>query len=96
MIKAGRIMRGAILSRSPQMIADRKHHLRVYRCCMVGCEMVDWLMKHSAVVHSRTQAVCMWQVLLEEGIIIHGRFLALSDVVRQFMRFTDERFGSDR
>jgi Rap guanine nucleotide exchange factor 4 len=39
---------------------------------MVGTEMVDWVLQHSGLVHSRTQAVGMWQALVEEGIVVHG------------------------
>ena len=55
------------------MIRDRKFHLRTYRRCMVGTEMVDWLLQQSSLVHSRTQAVGMWQALVEEGVIVHGK-----------------------
>uniref|UniRef100_A0A663MGV1 Rap guanine nucleotide exchange factor 4 n=1 Tax=Athene cunicularia TaxID=194338 RepID=A0A663MGV1_ATHCN len=34
-------------------------------------ELVDWMMQQSPCVHSRTQAVGMWQVLLEEGVLNH-------------------------
>lgn len=78
MIKAGRILRSMINARSPQMIADRKLGLRIYRCCMVGSDMVDWLMKNSTIVCSRMQAVCMWQVLLEEGVLMHGKFFYIN------------------
>ena len=54
------------------MIRDRKYHLRTYRRCMVGTEMVDWMLSHKSV-HSRNQAVGMWQALLEEGVIVHGK-----------------------
>ena len=55
------------------MIRDRKFHLRTYRRCMVGTEMVDWLMQQCSLVHSRNQAVGMWQALVEEGVIVHGK-----------------------
>ncbi|MGH0120375.1 UNVERIFIED_CONTAM: hypothetical protein FKN15_039178, partial [Acipenser sinensis] len=41
------------------------------RQCCVGTELVDWIMQQSPCVHSRTQAVGMWQVLLEEGVLNH-------------------------
>ncbi|EMP35105.1 Rap guanine nucleotide exchange factor 4 [Chelonia mydas] len=53
------------------MIRDRKYHLKTYRQCCVGTELVDWMMQQSPCVHSRTQAVGMWQVLLEEGVLNH-------------------------
>uniref|UniRef100_A0A8C8SLD3 Rap guanine nucleotide exchange factor 4 n=1 Tax=Pelusios castaneus TaxID=367368 RepID=A0A8C8SLD3_9SAUR len=36
-----------------------------------GYKLVDWMMQQSPCVHSRTQAVGMWQVLLEEGVLNH-------------------------
>uniref|UniRef100_A0A8C5MQC9 Rap guanine nucleotide exchange factor 4 n=1 Tax=Leptobrachium leishanense TaxID=445787 RepID=A0A8C5MQC9_9ANUR len=70
-LRAGKILRNAILSRSPHMIRDRKYHLKTYRQCCVGTELVDWLMQQNSCVHSRSQAVGMWQVLLEEGVLNH-------------------------
>ncbi|ESO82181.1 hypothetical protein LOTGIDRAFT_135052, partial [Lottia gigantea] len=69
--RAGRILRTMLLCRAPHMIRDRKLHLRTYRRCLVGSEMVDWLMQQSTLVHQRNQAVGMWQALLEEGVIVH-------------------------
>ena len=70
---AGQVLRTVILARAPHMIRDRKYHLRTYRRCMVGSEMVDWLLQQSTLVHSRNQAVGIWQALCEEGIIVHGK-----------------------
>ncbi|KAJ8282432.1 hypothetical protein COCON_G00049510 [Conger conger] len=70
-LRAGKVLRNAILSRAPHMIRDRKYHLKTYRQCCVGTELVDWQMQQSPCVHSRTQAVGMWQVLLEEGVLNH-------------------------
>uniref|UniRef100_A0A8C8SIQ0 Rap guanine nucleotide exchange factor 4 n=1 Tax=Pelusios castaneus TaxID=367368 RepID=A0A8C8SIQ0_9SAUR len=70
-LRAGKILRNAVLSRAPHMIRDRKYHLKTYRQCCVGTELVDWMMQQSPCVHSRTQAVGMWQVLLEEGVLNH-------------------------
>jgi Rap guanine nucleotide exchange factor 4 len=54
------------------MIRDRKYHLKMHKSCLVGSEMVDWLIHLSPLVHSRSLAVGMWQALLEEGTIEHG------------------------
>ncbi|XP_048835594.1 rap guanine nucleotide exchange factor 4 isoform X1 [Brienomyrus brachyistius] len=70
-LRAGKVLRHAILSRAAHMIRDRKYHLKTYRQCCVGTEMVDWLTQQSPCIHSRTQAVGMWQVLLEEGVLNH-------------------------
>uniref|UniRef100_A0A8C8E3G3 Rap guanine nucleotide exchange factor 4a n=1 Tax=Oryzias sinensis TaxID=183150 RepID=A0A8C8E3G3_9TELE len=80
-LHAGKILRNAILSKAPHMIRDRKFHLKTYRQCCVGTELVDWLMQQSSCVHSRLQAVGMWQVLLEEGVLNH---------VEQEMDFQDK------
>lgn len=45
----------------------------------MGTELVDWLMQHTSCVHSRVQAVGMWQVLLEEGVLNHGECVILID-----------------
>uniref|UniRef100_A0A3Q3G9T8 Rap guanine nucleotide exchange factor 4a n=1 Tax=Kryptolebias marmoratus TaxID=37003 RepID=A0A3Q3G9T8_KRYMA len=70
-LRAGKTLRYAILSSAPHMIRDRKYHLKTYRQCCVGTELVDWQMQQSSCVHSRIQAVGMWQVLLEEGVLNH-------------------------
>ncbi|XP_052240015.1 rap guanine nucleotide exchange factor 4-like isoform X2 [Dreissena polymorpha] len=71
LVHAGHVLRTVLLTRAPHMIRDRKFHLRTYRRCMVGTEMVDWVLQHSGLVHSRTQAVGMWQALVEEGVVVH-------------------------
>uniref|UniRef100_A0ABI7ZZC9 Rap guanine nucleotide exchange factor 4 n=2 Tax=Felinae TaxID=338152 RepID=A0ABI7ZZC9_FELCA len=53
------------------MIRDRKYHLKTYRQCCVGTELVDWMLQQTPCVHSRTQAVGMWQVLVEDGVLNH-------------------------
>uniref|UniRef100_A0A8C1SL78 Rap guanine nucleotide exchange factor (GEF) 4 n=1 Tax=Cyprinus carpio TaxID=7962 RepID=A0A8C1SL78_CYPCA len=70
-LRASKVLRNTILSRAPHIIRDRKYHLKTYRQCCMGTELVDWLMQHTSCVHSRVQAVGMWQVLLEEGVLNH-------------------------
>ncbi|XP_035391959.1 rap guanine nucleotide exchange factor 4 isoform X3 [Electrophorus electricus] len=87
---AGKVLRNAILSRAPHMIRDRKYHLNTYRRCCVGTELVDWQMQHGSCVHSRVQAVGMWQVLLEEGVLNHvDQELSFQDKYL-FYRFVDD------
>ncbi|XP_062908230.1 rap guanine nucleotide exchange factor 4 isoform X2 [Mobula hypostoma] len=71
-LRAGKILRNAILAQAPHMIRDRKYHLKTYKQCCVGTELVDWMIQQTACVHSRAQAVGMWQVLLEEGVLNHA------------------------
>uniref|UniRef100_A0A4W3IRH4 Rap guanine nucleotide exchange factor 4 n=1 Tax=Callorhinchus milii TaxID=7868 RepID=A0A4W3IRH4_CALMI len=70
-LRAGKILRNAIVTQAPHMIRDRKYHLKTYKQCCVGTELVDWMMQQSTCVHSRSQAVGMWQALLEEGVVNH-------------------------
>ncbi|KAL3832511.1 hypothetical protein ACJMK2_024146 [Sinanodonta woodiana] len=71
LVRAGHVLRTVLLTRAPHMIRDRKFHLRTYRRCMVGTEMVDWLLQQCSLAHSRNQAIGMWQALVEEGIVVH-------------------------
>ena len=43
--RAGRVLRTVLLSRAPHMIRDRRYRLRTYRRCLVGAELVDWLVQ---------------------------------------------------
>lgn len=43
------------------------------RQCCSGRELVDWLLKQNECMQSRSQAVGMWQVLVDEGILVHGK-----------------------
>uniref|UniRef100_A0A673MGI3 Rap guanine nucleotide exchange factor 4-like n=1 Tax=Sinocyclocheilus rhinocerous TaxID=307959 RepID=A0A673MGI3_9TELE len=62
----------------------------VCRQCCMGMELVDWLMQHTSCVHSRVQAVGMWQVLLEEGVLNHvDQELSFQDKYL-FYRFLDD------
>ena len=56
----------------PPMIRDRRYHLRMYPCCFIGRDVVDWLMKNSDA-NSRAGAVQCMDILLENGVIHHGR-----------------------
>ncbi|KAF7661511.1 hypothetical protein LDENG_00258910, partial [Lucifuga dentata] len=88
--RSGKILRNAILSRVPHMIRDRKYHLKTYRQCCVGTELVDWLVQQSACVHTRSHAVGMWQALLEEGVLNHvDQELGFQDKYL-FYRFLDD------
>ncbi|XP_076000723.1 rap guanine nucleotide exchange factor 4-like isoform X1 [Genypterus blacodes] len=88
--RAGKVLRNVILSRAPHMIRDRKYHLKTYRQCCVGTELVDWLVQQSACVHTRSHAVGMWQSLLEEGVLNHvDQELGFQDKYL-FYRFLDD------
>uniref|UniRef100_A0A8D3AVJ2 Rap guanine nucleotide exchange factor 4 n=1 Tax=Scophthalmus maximus TaxID=52904 RepID=A0A8D3AVJ2_SCOMX len=94
-LRAGKILRNAILSRAPHMIRDRKYHLKTYRLCCVGTELVDWQMQQSSCIHSRIQAVGMWQVLLEEGVLNHvDQELSFQDKYLFYRFLDDEQEGA--
>ncbi|KAK2851819.1 hypothetical protein Q5P01_008095 [Channa striata] len=93
-VKAARSVYSVMMERNPGLIRDRKHHLKTYRQCCSGKELVDWLMKQNECLQSRSQAVGMWQVLVDEGILVHVKHeLNFHDKDTQFFRFKDSEFG---
>ncbi|XP_041712455.1 rap guanine nucleotide exchange factor 3-like isoform X1 [Coregonus clupeaformis] len=93
-LKAARVVYSVLIERNPGLIRDRKHHLKTFRQCCSGKELVDWLMKLNECFQSRSQAVGMWQVLVDEGIIVHVKQeLNFHDKDTQFYRFLDSEFG---
>ncbi|XP_035499727.2 rap guanine nucleotide exchange factor 3 isoform X4 [Scophthalmus maximus] len=63
------------------------------QCCS-GKELADWLMKQNECLQSRSQAVGMWQVLVDEGILVHVKHeVNFHDKDTQFYRFRDCEFG---
>ncbi|XP_068600279.1 rap guanine nucleotide exchange factor 3 [Brachionichthys hirsutus] len=89
-VKAARSLCGAMMDRKPGLIRDRKHHLKTYRQCCPGKELVDWLMALNECLQSRSQAVGMWQVLVDEGVLVHVKQeLNFHDKDTQFYRVQD-------
>ncbi|XP_063064618.1 rap guanine nucleotide exchange factor 3 isoform X2 [Engraulis encrasicolus] len=92
-LKAARGLHGALIERNPGLIRDRKHHLRTHRLCCSGKELVDWLIKLNEGTQSRSQAVGVWQVLVDEGILVHVKQeLNFLDKDTHFYRFIDMEF----
>nr|CAD7395729.1 unnamed protein product [Timema cristinae] len=72
MSRAGWTLRVLLLvCDSGAALRDHKSSGRVHRRCATGVELVDWLLAASSSVHSRQQAVGMWQALIEEGVLTH-------------------------
>ena len=69
----GKVLKTLILFSAPSLIRDRKLGSRHYRHCLVGTEMIDWLLQQSPEVHSRAQAIAMWQVLVDDSILVPGK-----------------------
>lgn len=55
-----------------------------HRQCCSGKELVDWLMKQNECMQSRSQAVGMWQVLVDEGILVHGKNFIYALIMETF------------
>uniref|UniRef100_A0A8C2Q4Y5 Rap guanine nucleotide exchange factor 3-like n=1 Tax=Cyprinus carpio TaxID=7962 RepID=A0A8C2Q4Y5_CYPCA len=92
-LKAARVVYSTLMERNPGLIRDRKHHLKTYRQCCSGKELVDWLMKLNDCFQSRSQAVGMWQVLVDEAILSHVKQeLNFHDKDTQFYRFMEAEF----
>ncbi|XP_043969658.1 rap guanine nucleotide exchange factor 3 isoform X2 [Gambusia affinis] len=93
-VKAARSVYSVMTEKNPGLIRDRKHHLKTHRHCCSGKELVDWLMKQNECLQSRSQAVGMWQVLVDEGILVHVKQdLNFLDKDTQFYRFQNSEFG---
>lgn len=55
----------------PGMVKDRRYHLKSYANCVVGHELVSWLVERKEV-EARKEAVVIMQKLLDNGVIHHG------------------------
>jgi Rap guanine nucleotide exchange factor 4 len=71
--KIGMSLRTLLLSGPTGCLKDRKVSGKLIKKCALGSELVDFLVNLSPVVHSRIQATGMWQALLEENVISHGK-----------------------
>ncbi|XP_068123408.1 rap guanine nucleotide exchange factor 3 isoform X2 [Hyperolius riggenbachi] len=86
--RASKVLQSCLLNMSPNLMRDRKHHFRSHRQCCSGKELVDWLIGISSTPQSRSQAVGIWQVLLDEGALVHVRQEPnFQDRDSQFYRF---------
>ncbi|XP_050402254.1 DEP domain-containing mTOR-interacting protein isoform X2 [Patella vulgata] len=79
------------------LIGNRKYHLRTYKSCFVGQEVVDWLLK-SRHIHSREAAVTAMRTLQENHIIHHVCDDHLFKDEKLFYRFRrdDNTYSIDR
>ena len=73
----GKVLKTLLLFSSMGLLRDRKLGSRLYRHCLVGTEMIDWLLQQSPDVHSRAQAAAMWQVLLDDGVLLSGKTISI-------------------
>ncbi|EYC32387.1 hypothetical protein Y032_0003g1544 [Ancylostoma ceylanicum] len=76
-LEVGSHLKHAMYTQAPHLIRERIIHKVPYADCMIGSEMVDWLLDlsvstgaHSPAL-SRFQISGMWQTLLEHNVICH-------------------------
>uniref|UniRef100_A0A8C7AR70 Rap guanine nucleotide exchange factor 3 n=1 Tax=Neovison vison TaxID=452646 RepID=A0A8C7AR70_NEOVI len=87
-LRAGKQLHRHLLATCPTLIRDRKYHLRLYRQCCSGRELVDGILALGLGVQSRSQAVGICQVLLDEGALYHVKHdWTFQDRDTQFYRF---------
>ncbi|XP_008114635.2 rap guanine nucleotide exchange factor 3 isoform X1 [Anolis carolinensis] len=86
--KAGRLLGAHLVTTYPDLIRDHKYHLRLYRQCCSGKELVDALLRAGLSVQTRSQALGLCQVLMDEGVLSHVRQESyFQDRDAQFFRF---------
>jgi Domain found in Dishevelled, Egl-10, and Pleckstrin (DEP). len=76
MARAGWVLRTLLLNDESGTLRDRKTSggRTIARRCASGSELVDWLMSLApSLAVSRQITTGMWQALLEEGVIYHGK-----------------------
>ena len=57
---------------APNLVKERRYHLRTYTCCFVANETLDWLIQENEVP-SRQAGIFLMNVLQQNRIIHHGK-----------------------
>ena len=70
-LAVGEDLRQTLHDHFPGMVKDRRYHLKTYANCVVGHELVSWLVERKEV-ETRKEAVSIMQKLLDNGVIHHG------------------------
>ena len=58
--------------------SDHRVNLHTYKDCCSGYRLVEWTLNQSTSPRPRPQVIQMWQALLSEGILKHGKILSFS------------------
>ena len=58
---------------TPPLISDHRVNLHTYRNCCSGRRLVEWTINQSSTYRPRPQVIQMWQALVSEGILKHGK-----------------------
>ncbi|OCT74082.1 hypothetical protein XELAEV_18033044mg [Xenopus laevis] len=91
---AGRALRNAVRSQTPELIRDRMYLTCICRKSCVGSELVDWLLQHCPFVQCRYTAASIWQILLKLGILLSvDKQLCFQDAY-VFYQFSSEECGN--
>ena len=70
---AGATLAQLIREHFPDLISDQRVNMYTYRNCCSGRRLVDWVISQSGTTRSRSLVVGMWQALLTEGVLQHGK-----------------------
>lgn len=70
-LAVGEELRQILHDNVPVMVKDRRYHLKTYPNCIVGHEVVSWMVDRKEV-ETRKEAVAIMQKLLDNGVIHHG------------------------
>ena len=71
LVLASEYLRLRLHCEQPPLIKDRRYHARMYQKCLVGRELVDWLIEHLEASNRNTAITCM-RALQDLGLIHHG------------------------
>ena len=55
------------------LMTDQRVNMFTYKNCCSGKHLVDWVISQSSTTRSRSLVVGMWQALLTEGVLQHGK-----------------------
>ena len=70
-LTVGEDLRQTLHDHFPHLVKDRRYHLKTYSNCVIGHELVSWLVDRKEV-ETRKEAVAIMQKLVDNGVIHHG------------------------
>lgn len=69
-LTVGEDLRQTLHDHFPHLVKDRRYHLKTYSNCVIGHELVSWLVDRKEV-ETRKEAVAIMQKLVDNGVIHH-------------------------
>ncbi|KAG2467651.1 RPGF3 factor, partial [Polypterus senegalus] len=86
---------GPVQSMTPSLLWNDLSKVSL-RQCANGKQLVDFIIKANPSIQVRNQAVGVWQVLVDEGLLVHVRQeLNFQDKDMQFYRFLEASYGAE-